>query len=412
MTESLTILDTTLRDGEQSPGVSLNAEDKLQIAHQLARLKVDVIEAGFPHSSPGDFAAVKAIAEQVEGPVIAGLSRCFEADVRASAAALEPAARARIHVFIGTSPIHREGQLRMTQREVYDHAVQMTSLAKSFREDVEFSPMDASRTERDYLAEIVNGCIEAGATTINLPDTVGYATPDEWRDLIAWMYLAGACVARRRALGPLPQRSRTRHRKLACQRARRGATDRDVRQRHRRARRQRRARRGRDGNTPASGGVRRHHATRSLAAVPHVAPGIAAHRHARAAQQVGGGRQRVRAPLRHPPGRHAQGPPDVRDHGAGSGRCGIDARARQAERASRAPRSARAARVPSRRRGVAACLRALQGAGGPQARRHGPRPRGDRRRRAPGERGDFPARASAGELRHQPARQPRRFACS
>ncbi|MGA8522899.1 MAG: 2-isopropylmalate synthase, partial [Candidatus Dormiibacterota bacterium] len=188
MTDALTILDTTLRDGEQSPGVALNAEDKLQIAHQLARLKVDVIEAGFPHSSPGDFAAVKAIAEQVEGAVIAGLSRCFEADVRACAAALEPAARARIHVFIGTSPIHREGQLRMTQREVHDRAVAMTSLAKTFREDVEFSPMDASRTEREYLAEVVNSCIEAGATTINLPDTVGYATPDEWRGLIAWMY--------------------------------------------------------------------------------------------------------------------------------------------------------------------------------------------------------------------------------
>jgi 2-isopropylmalate synthase len=188
MTESLVILDTTLRDGEQSPGVALNAEDKLQIAHQLARLKVDVIEAGFPHSSPGDFAAVKAIAEQVDGAVIAGLSRCFEDDVRACARALEPAARARIHVFIGTSPIHREGQLRMTQQEVHDRAVAMTALAKTFREDVEFSPMDASRTEREYLAEVVNSCIEAGATTINLPDTVGYATPDEWRGLIGWMY--------------------------------------------------------------------------------------------------------------------------------------------------------------------------------------------------------------------------------
>ncbi len=233
MTESLTILDTTLRDGEQSPGVALNAEDKLQIAHQLARLKVDVIEAGFPHSSPGDFAAVKAIAEQVEGPVIAGLSRCFEADVRACAAALEPAARARIHVFIGTSPIHREGQLRMTQREVYDHAVQMTALAKSFREDVEFSPMDASRTERDYLAEIVNGCIEAGATTINLPDTVGYATPDEWRDLISLDVSPGPGAAQCRALGPLPQRPRSRHGQLARERARRRASDRDLRERHR-----------------------------------------------------------------------------------------------------------------------------------------------------------------------------------
>ena len=145
--EHLRILDTTLRDGEQSPGVALSAGDKLTIAHQLARLRVDVIEAGFPYSSPGDFAAVRAIAEQVEGPTIAGLARCFEEDVRACADALSPASNARIHVFIGTSPIHRDAQLHMTQREVHDRAVAMTRLAASFREDVEFSPMDASRTE-------------------------------------------------------------------------------------------------------------------------------------------------------------------------------------------------------------------------------------------------------------------------
>jgi 2-isopropylmalate synthase len=186
--EPLVILDTTLRDGEQSPGVSLTAEDKLAIARQLSRLRVDIIEAGFPYSSPGDFAAVKAIAEQVEGPVICGLARCFEDDVRACGEALLPARRARIHVFIGTSPIHREGQLRMTQAEVYERSVSMVRLAKSFQEDVEYSPMDASRTEPEYLADIVNGCIEAGATTINLPDSVGYATPDEWRQLIEWVY--------------------------------------------------------------------------------------------------------------------------------------------------------------------------------------------------------------------------------
>ena len=186
--EPLLILDTTLRDGEQSPGVTLTAEDKLAIARQLARLRVDIIEAGFPYSSPGDFAAVKAIAEQVEGPVIAGLARCFEDDVRACATALAPAGRARIHVFIGTSPIHREGQLRMTQKEVYERSVAMVRLARSFQEDVEYSPMDATRTEPEYLADVVNACIEAGATTINLPDTVGYATPDEWRQLIGWLY--------------------------------------------------------------------------------------------------------------------------------------------------------------------------------------------------------------------------------
>ena len=184
----LLILDTTLRDGEQSPGVTLTAEDKLAIARQLARLRVDIIEAGFPYSSPGDFAAVKAIAEQVDGPIIAGLARCFEDDVRACATALAPAKHARIHVFIGTSPIHREGQLRMTQKEVYERSVAMVRLARSFQEDVEYSPMDATRTEPEYLADVVNGCIEAGATTINLPDTVGYATPDEWRQLIGWLY--------------------------------------------------------------------------------------------------------------------------------------------------------------------------------------------------------------------------------
>ncbi|MBJ7593290.1 MAG: 2-isopropylmalate synthase [Candidatus Dormibacteraeota bacterium] len=185
--EPLTILDTTLRDGEQSPGVALTADDKLAIARQLARLRVDVIEAGFPFSSPGDYAAVRAIAEHVEGPVIAGLSRCFEADVRQCAKALEPAQRARIHVFIGTSPIHRDSQLHMSQAEVLERSRSMTALAKTFREDVEFSPMDASRTEPEYLADVVAATIEAGATTINLPDTVGYATPDEWRGLIGWL---------------------------------------------------------------------------------------------------------------------------------------------------------------------------------------------------------------------------------
>ena len=141
-----------------------------------------------PLQLPGDFAAVTAIAEQVEGPVIAGLSRCFEEDVRSCARALAKAKRARIHVFIGTSPIHREGQLRMTQAEVYERSVSMVRLAKSFQDDVEYSAMDTTRTEPDYLAQVLNGCIEAGATTINLADTVGYATPDEWRQLIEWLY--------------------------------------------------------------------------------------------------------------------------------------------------------------------------------------------------------------------------------
>ena len=187
--EPLVILDTTLRDGEQSPGVALSPDDKLVIARQLARLRVDIIEAGFPFSSPGDYAAVRAIAEQVEGPVIAGLSRCFEADVRQCAKALEPASNARIHVFIGTSPIHRDSQLHMSQAQVLEAARSMTALAKTFRDDVEFTPMDTSRTEPEYLVDVIAATIEAGATTINLADTVGYATPDEWRALIDWLHV-------------------------------------------------------------------------------------------------------------------------------------------------------------------------------------------------------------------------------
>jgi 2-isopropylmalate synthase len=187
-TEKLTIFDTSLRDGEQSPGVALDADDKLAIARQLAKLRVDVIEAGFPIASPGDFAAVRAVAEQIDGPTICGLARVWEKDIKRCAQALEPAAKGRIHVFVGTSPLHREKQLGLSKREVLERAVSMTALAKTFRDDIEFSPMDASRTEPGYLAEVVAGVIGAGATTINLPDTVGYATPDEWKASIEWLY--------------------------------------------------------------------------------------------------------------------------------------------------------------------------------------------------------------------------------
>ena len=191
---------------------------------------------------------------------------------------------------------------------------------------------------------------------------------------------AGAGASQRGALRALPQRPRSRDRQLPGQRARRRAADRDLRQRHRRARRQCRARGGGHGHPAAPGGVWRGHAARPLAAVSHLAARLAAHRHARAAQQGRGGRQRVRAPLGHPPGRHAQGPAHLRDHGAGSGRCGIEPGARQAERTSRASRPARAVGLPPRRRGVAAGLCALQGTRGSQAGCDRSRPRGDRRR--------------------------------
>ncbi len=181
------IFDTTLRDGEQSPGASLNLEEKLAIAQQLARLGVDVIEAGFPFASPGDFAAVQKIAEQVggeEGPVICGLSRASESDIKACAEAIAPAPKKRIHTFIATSDIHLQHKLRKSRKEVLDIVPNMVSYAKSFVDDVEFSCEDAARSDLDFLYEVIELAISSGANTINIPDTVGYTTPSEFGDLI------------------------------------------------------------------------------------------------------------------------------------------------------------------------------------------------------------------------------------
>ncbi|MGH8001528.1 MAG: 2-isopropylmalate synthase [Brasilonema sp.] len=185
--ERVIIFDTTLRDGEQSPGATLLVEEKLAIAHQLALLGVDVIEAGFAVASPGDFEAVKTIAQQVGvlgGPIICSLARAIRQDIQAAAEALEPAAHPRIHTFISTSDIHLKYQLKKSRSEVLAIAQEMVSYAKSFVEDVEFSPMDASRTDPEFLYQILERVIAAGATTINIPDTVGYCTPKDMAALI------------------------------------------------------------------------------------------------------------------------------------------------------------------------------------------------------------------------------------
>ena len=182
------VFDTTLRDGEQSPGASLDPREKVEIAHRLAKMGVDIIEAGFPIASPGDFRAVHEIAQSVKGPVIAGLARCVEADIARCAEAVMPARKPRIHVFLATSAIHRKFKLRKARAEIIKHAVASVTFAKSFVEDVEFSPEDASRTEPDFLAEVVEAAIDAGATTINVPDTVGYTMPDEFSRLIGGLY--------------------------------------------------------------------------------------------------------------------------------------------------------------------------------------------------------------------------------
>ncbi|MBM3472460.1 MAG: 2-isopropylmalate synthase [Armatimonadetes bacterium] len=184
MTDRVLIFDTTLRDGEQSPGASMDRDQKLTLAKQLARLKVDVIEAGFPISSPGDFNAVREIAQTVRGPIIAGLARAREEDIDAAWRAVQSAERPRIHTFVGTSDIHVKYQLRKTHDEVLQMAVHAVEFAKARCADVEFSPMDATRTDRPYLVEVVAATIAAGATTVNIPDTVGYTTPWEMHDLI------------------------------------------------------------------------------------------------------------------------------------------------------------------------------------------------------------------------------------
>ncbi len=188
MNDRVIIFDTTLRDGEQSPGISLNTGEKLEIAQQLARLGVDVIEAGFPAASPGDFEAVQAIARQVAGPVIAGLARAHAADIERAAAAVRDAERPRIHVFISTSDIHIEHQLQSTREDVKGGARAAVAHARSLVDDVEFSPMDATRADAEFTAEVVRIAIEEGATTINVPDTVGYAMPDEYAHFLGRLY--------------------------------------------------------------------------------------------------------------------------------------------------------------------------------------------------------------------------------
>jgi len=185
MEDKVLIFDTTLRDGEQAPGASLSVAEKLEIARQLAVLGVDIIEAGFPVSSPAQFEATRQIAEQVKGPTICGLARTTEQDIESAGKALAPAKKRRIHTFIATSPIHMKHKLNKTPAEVLKMAVAAVKLAKTFTDNVEFSPEDACRSEMPFLIEVLTAVIEAGATTLNIPDTVGYVLPYEYGQIIA-----------------------------------------------------------------------------------------------------------------------------------------------------------------------------------------------------------------------------------
>src|SRR3989475_10212401 len=182
--ERITVFDTTLRDGEQSPGCSMNVQEKLRLAHQLDRLGVDVIEAGFPIASEGDFAAVQAIAAVIRRPIIAGLARACRPDIERAWQALKDASRPRIHVFLATSDIHLKYKLRISRQQCLEQARDAVRLAKSLCQDVEFSPEDATRTDLEFLLQIVQAAVEAGATTVNIPDTVGFSMPAEFGELI------------------------------------------------------------------------------------------------------------------------------------------------------------------------------------------------------------------------------------
>jgi 2-isopropylmalate synthase len=185
--KQIRILDTTLRDGEQAPGFSMNPEGKMRMARSLAALRVDIIEAGFAASSPKDAQSIMEIAAAIEGPIICSLARATRGDILAAASALGPAPKKRIHVFIGTSPIHRESKLHMSREQVLEAVRSSIALAREYADDIEFSAEDAIRTERDFLAEILSAAAAEGASTLNVPDTVGYTTPEEIYELFRFL---------------------------------------------------------------------------------------------------------------------------------------------------------------------------------------------------------------------------------
>ncbi len=187
VTEQIVFFDTTLRDGEQSPGCTMHHGEKLRMAHQLATLGVDVLEAGFAIASEGDLESIRAIAREVRGPRITSLARCKREDIEAAARAIEPAPVNRIHVFLASSDLHLEAKLRITREQALEQAAESVELAGRYTDNVEFSAEDATRSDPDFLVKIVAAAVKAGATTINLPDTVGYTTPDEYKALFQRM---------------------------------------------------------------------------------------------------------------------------------------------------------------------------------------------------------------------------------
>ena len=346
MATDVLVFDTTLRDGEQAPGFSLRVPEKLALARRLEALGVDIIEAGFPIASTDDAESVKRIAQEVQGPIIAALARCTVADIECAGKAIAPARKGRIHTFIATSDLHLERKLRISREQCLETAVKAVTQARQFTDDVQFSAEDATRSDIPFLTQVIEAVIAAGATTINLPDTVGYSTPDEIHDYFQPIITAVRGSDDGRLQHALPRRPRPGGRQQHLGAARRGAAGGVHDQRHRRACRQRRARRDRDDHEGARRPRALHHAHRRARAVRRQPVAHRAHRRGRPGQQGHRRAQRVRARVGHPPGRDAQGPPDVRDHVARQRRrAQDDAGARQALGPARRAAEVRGARL-------------------------------------------------------------------
>jgi 2-isopropylmalate synthase len=278
------IFDTTLRDGEQSPGCSMTQPEKLRVAKALAELGVDVIEAGFPIASPGDWESVNLLAREVHGPIIAGLARCNRQDIDMAWRALKDAARPRIHVFLATSAIHREYKLNMAKEQIIETAVEGVTFARSLCADVEFSPEDASRTELEFLAQVVEAAIDAGATTINVPDTVGYSVPEELHELFSYLTRnvrnIGKAVLSAHCHNDLDMAVA----KQLSRRTRRRTPNRMHDKRHRRTRRQLLARGSSHGDEDPRECLGSAYRDSYDAPLSNESPGVADHRHAHSAQ--------------------------------------------------------------------------------------------------------------------------------
>ncbi len=340
MADRVTIFDTTLRDGEQAPGFSLRVPEKLQLARHLDRLGVDVIEAGFPIASDADAEAVRVVAAALDRPVVAALARCRPDDIERAGEALTPGKNRRIHTFIATSDLHLERKLHISREQCLDAAVAAVTQAGRYTDNIQFSAEDATRSDFDFLCRVVESVIKAGATTVNLPDTVGYSTPDEifefFSAILSRVPNADKAIFSAHCHDDLGS-GRRQH---AGRAPRRRAPGRVHDQRHRRARRERVARRDRDGDTGACRSPALRDRRRQRTDLPRQPAPDEADRRGRPGQQGHRRTQRLCARSRHSPGRHAEGSPDLRDHAPRRRRRPVDhLGARETFRPARGPAS-------------------------------------------------------------------------